>query len=128
MADIKVPPHSQTAEQSVLGAVLLDKDAVVAVVEFLLPEHFYDDKHQLIFKVISDLYQEREPVDVVSVTERLKKNKDKTVGGSQYLTELGTWCHRLMRNITGDWSATLHQKAVNFSCAKLICHLMTAVM
>jgi len=89
MADIKVPPHSQTAEQSVLGAVLLDKDAVVAVVEFLLPEHFYEDKHQLIFKVISDLYQEREPVDVVSVTERLKKNKDlKTVGGSQYLTEL----------------------------------------
>ncbi len=89
MAEAKVPPHSTVAEQSILGAVLLDRDAVVAVVEFLQPRHFYDEKHQKIFECIVELYQEREPVDVVTVTEKLKKKKALTdVGGSAYLTEL----------------------------------------
>ncbi len=85
----KVPPHSDVAEQSVLGAVLIDRDAVVEVVEFLRPEHFYDPRHQRVFQAVVDLYQDREPVDVVSVTERLKKLKTLTeIGGSEYLTEL----------------------------------------
>jgi replicative DNA helicase len=89
MAELKVPPHSEVAEQSVLGALLLDRDAVVAVVEFLRPEHFYGEKHQKIFEVVLDLYQEREPVDVVTVTESLKKNKNlKLIGGAEYLTTL----------------------------------------
>ena len=70
-----MPPHSIEAEKSVLGAVLLDRDAVVAVVEFLRPEHFYEEKHRNIFEVVIDLYQGREPVDVVSVAEGLKKKK-----------------------------------------------------
>ncbi|KKU56389.1 MAG: Primary replicative DNA helicase, partial [Candidatus Amesbacteria bacterium GW2011_GWA2_47_11] len=86
---MKVPPHSENAEQSILGALLLDRDAVVAVVEFLMPEHFYLPKHQKIFETIVDLYQEREPVDVVAVTERLKKKRVLTeVGGAGYLVEL----------------------------------------
>jgi len=89
MAEMKVPPHSTEAEQSILGAVLLDRDAVVSVVEFLKPFHFYEDKHQRIFEVIIELYTEREPVDVVTVVEKLKKKKSLTeVGGSGYLTEL----------------------------------------
>ena len=89
MAGGKVPPHSENAEQSILGALLLDRDAVVAVVEFLMPEHFYLPKHQKIFETIVDLYQEREPVDVVAVTERLKKKRVLTeVGGAGYLVEL----------------------------------------
>ena len=89
MAEVKVPPHSEVAEQSVLGALLLDRDAVVAVVEFLLPEHFYEEKHQKIFEAVVDLYQQREPVDVVTVTDRLKKGKSlKMVGGSEYLATL----------------------------------------
>ncbi len=71
----KVPPHSLETEQSVLGSLLLDRDAVVAVVEFLRPEHFYEEKHGQIFAAVMELYQEREPVDVVTVTERLKKSK-----------------------------------------------------
>ena len=86
---VKIPPHSDTAEESILGALLLDRDAVVAVVEFLRPDHFYNQKHGLIFEAIVELYQEREPVDVVSVTEKLKKNKAlKDIGGSAYLAEL----------------------------------------
>src|SRR3989344_615411 len=88
-ASIKVPPNSIDAEKSVLGACLLDRDAVVEVVEFLRPEHFYEDKHGKIFGAIMDLYQEREPVDVVAVGERLKKAKSLTeVGGQGYLAEL----------------------------------------
>lgn len=89
MADVKVPPHSIEAEKSVLGALLLDRDAVVALVEFLRPEHFYDEKHQKVFAAIIKLYQEREPVDVVTVTDSLKKSKDlKQVGGTEYLSDL----------------------------------------
>ena len=84
-----MPPHSIEAEKSVLGAVLLDRDAVVAVAEFLRPEHFYEEKHRNIFEVVIDLYQGREPVDVVSVAEGLKKKKFLTaVGGQKYLSEL----------------------------------------
>ena len=87
--EMKVPPHSTEMEKSVLGALLLDRDAVVAVVEFLRPEHFYEDKHQNIFSAIIDLYQEREPVDVVTVIQRLRKQKDlKEIGGAEYLAEL----------------------------------------
>lgn len=86
---MKVPPHSLAAEQSVLGAVMMDKEAVVNVSEFLRPEQFYEEKHQRIFEAILDLYQEREPIDIVSVSERLKKKKHLTeVGGTAYLSDL----------------------------------------
>ena len=89
MAEVKVPPHSETAEKSVLGALMIDRDAVVAVAEFLRPEHFYNEKHQKIFESALALYQDREPVDVVSVGERLKKIRSLTeVGGTAYLGEL----------------------------------------
>lgn len=86
---VRVPPHSIDAEVSVLGALLLDKDAVVDVAEFLRPEHFYDDKHKEIYEAILGLYEERVPIDVLTVSERLKKKKSiKNVGGTTYLQEL----------------------------------------
>ncbi len=87
--DIKTSPHSVDAEQSVLGALLLDKDAVIAVSEFLSPDDFYDDRHKKIFEAMLSLYEERVPVDVLTVTERLKKRKDlKIIGGASYLTDI----------------------------------------
>lgn len=90
MADnIKVPPHSEEAEVSVLGSILIDQDAIVTVAEFLRPEHFYFESHSLIFKAILDLYEERSPIDMVTLTDKLKKNKDLTkVGGTAYLAEM----------------------------------------
>lgn len=92
MADInnlRVPPHSAEAEASVLGALLLDKDAVIAVAEFLLPEDFYDERHKDIYEAILSLYEERVPVDVLTVSEKLKKQKDlKRIGGASYLTDI----------------------------------------
>ncbi|MBU0619034.1 replicative DNA helicase [Patescibacteria group bacterium] len=89
MAKVRIPPHSQEAEQSVLGALLIDKDAVMETSQLLRPEFFYDEKHRLIFEAIVGLYDERESVDVVTVSEVLKKNRALAkVGGRAYLTNL----------------------------------------
>lgn len=93
MADIqskiRIPPHSQEAEESVLGAMLIDKDAVIAVAEFLLPEDFYDERLRDIYQACLDLYEARTPIDVLTVTERLKKRKNiKNVGSSSFLADL----------------------------------------
>lgn len=86
---IKVPPHSNEAEISVLGALLIDRDAITLVAEFLHPKHFYDERHQEIFECIVGLYEERVPIDVLTVANRLKKRKAlKKVGGNSYLAEL----------------------------------------
>lgn len=90
MADqVRVPPHSSEAESSVLGALLLDKDAIIAVAEFLKGEDFYDERHKQIYEAILSLFEERTPVDVLTVTQRLKKKKAlKNVGGAAYLSQL----------------------------------------
>jgi replicative DNA helicase len=84
-----VPPHDIGAEKSVLGALLIDKDAVVKVVEFLKPKHFYLDAHAKIFQAILSLFEKREPADLITVPSELKKMKAlDNVGGVTYLTEL----------------------------------------
>ena len=89
MAQPKIPPHSLEAEQSVLGAILIDKNAIVAVAGFLRPEHFYDQKHSTIYSAMLSLYEERKPIDILTLTEKLKAAKGyKEVGGGVYLTEL----------------------------------------
>jgi replicative DNA helicase len=86
---LRVPPHSQEAEESVLGAMLIDKDAVIAVAEFLHPEDFYDERLKDIYQACLDLYEARTPIDVLTVTERLKKRKTiKNVGSSSFLADL----------------------------------------
>lgn len=89
MAELKVPPHNLDAEVSVLGSLLIDKDAVVTVAPILLPDHFYKPAHSMIFDAVLTLYEERDPIDLVTVTDRLKKKKTlKKIGGSSYLASL----------------------------------------
>lgn len=89
MADLKIPPHDDTAEQSVLGAVLIDKDAMIDVAEFLRPDHFYADANASIFSAMLTLYEAHEPLDVVSVTAQLKKDGTlKRIGGTSYVSGL----------------------------------------
>lgn len=89
MANPKVPPHDDIAERSVLGSVLMDKDALIDVIEFLRPEFFYTDTHGQIFSAMLSLYEKHEPVDVVTVASELKKmGKIKQVGGTSYISEL----------------------------------------
>ena len=87
--DPKVPPHDDTAEQSVLGAILIDKDAMIDVAEFLRPEQFYNDRHGFIFAAMIELYESHEPIDVVTVTAQMKKDgRLKDAGGASYVSEL----------------------------------------
>lgn len=89
MVDPKVPPHDETAEQSVLGAVLIDKDAMIDVAEFLRPEHFYSDLHGMIFAAMVALFEAHEPIDMVTLTAALKTAGNlKTIGGATYVSEL----------------------------------------
>jgi len=86
---VRIPPHSSEVEESVLGALLIDRDAVIAVAEFLRPDNFYDERHKKIYECCLALYEERVPIDVLTVAERLKKIKFlKEVGGATYLAEL----------------------------------------
>ena len=88
-SNLRVPPHSLEAEESVIGALLLDKDAVIAIAEFLKAEDFYSDKHKEIYSSVIKLYEERSPIDVLTVSEKLKGKKIlKQIGGSAFLSDL----------------------------------------
>ena len=87
--EARLPPHNLDAERSVLGALLLEENAVVEVAEFLLPEDFYYDKHARIYEAMLNLYEKREPIDLVTVPQELQAFKAlDVVGGVSYLTEL----------------------------------------
>ncbi|HLD96275.1 MAG TPA: replicative DNA helicase [Patescibacteria group bacterium] len=89
MSEPKIPPRDLEAEKSLLGALLIDKDAIIKVVEFLRPEHFYRDAHGDIFEAILSLYEKGEPADLVTVSSALKKRKKlEDAGGDSYLAEL----------------------------------------
>jgi replicative DNA helicase len=82
-------PSNVDAEQAVLGALLLDPDAIGRVAAFLRPHDFYLEKHAWIYEAILDLHEQREPIDFLSVVSRLEqREKLTTVGGSAYLTTL----------------------------------------
>jgi replicative DNA helicase len=86
---LKVPPHSIEAEQSVLGGVLLDKDAWLKVAERLRAEDFYRNDHRLIFEAISALDSEGKPFDIVTVAEWLENHRRlEEAGGLPYLAAL----------------------------------------
>jgi len=89
MIEPKLPPHDIEAEKSVLAAILIDPDAIVKVTEHLEPESFYQPKYQVIFEAMRDLYEKREPIDVVTLTAQLKKKKELSkAGGATELAEL----------------------------------------
>ncbi len=89
MATQKVPPHSDEAEKSVLGSILLDRDAIVQVSEFLRSEHFYQTKHGDIYSAMIKLFEGREPIDLVTLPQKLKSMKLlERVGGVTYISTL----------------------------------------
>lgn len=85
----KVPPQNTEAEQSVIGAMLLDKEAVINVAGWLLAEHFYEQRHSIIFENIIEIFEQGLPIDMVTLSDRLKgKGVLSKVGGRAYLTDL----------------------------------------
>lgn len=85
----RLPPQNLEAEVSLLGSLMLDKDAILKVADFLSSQDFYRDHHQTIYNVIQGLFEKGEPVDLLSVSSRLKEQgKFEEIGGHAYLTEL----------------------------------------
>lgn len=86
---LRVPPHNLEAEASVLGSLMLDKDAVIKIADLLKIGDFYKDDHNLIYETMLALYEEREPIDVLSLSNKLEeKGQLERVGGSSYLASL----------------------------------------
>ncbi|MCL5795232.1 MAG: replicative DNA helicase, partial [Patescibacteria group bacterium] len=86
---LKLPPQNLEAEQSVLGSVLLDKDAIIRIGDTLAPEDFYDDRHAQIYSSMLELFDKRRPIDVVTLTDHLQSKKLLSdLGGASYLTTL----------------------------------------
>lgn len=87
----RLPPHNLEAEQSVLGSLLIDRDAIIRVAAFLRPEDFYAAANALIYEAILDLYNRREPTDFITLSDELQRrgNYDQA-GGLSYLSSLLT--------------------------------------
>ena len=85
----KVPPQAVDIEEAVLGAILMEKDAVITVLDILKPESFYKDAHQKIYNAIVELSTKEKPIDILTVTEELRSNDElESVGGPFYITQL----------------------------------------
>ncbi len=88
---IDAPPHSPEAERTVLGALLLDPEAIVKVSDFLKPEDFYDPTYRMVFQAIFDLYLKHEPIDFITVSTKLADNERlQAIGGSAFLAQLAS--------------------------------------
>lgn len=89
MIEERVPPQNIEAEQAVLGAMLIDKEAIAKATELLSADDFYREAHRVIFSAMLELYNKNEAVDMVTVTEILKRdNKLEDIGGIAYITSL----------------------------------------
>ncbi|MBL4624980.1 MAG: replicative DNA helicase [Flavobacteriales bacterium] len=85
----KLPPQAVDLEEAVLGALMLEKEAVNDVIDILQPNSFYKETHQKIFEGIQKLFQDSEPIDILTVTEKLRKSGDLDfVGGPYYISQL----------------------------------------
>ncbi|NBB74938.1 MAG: replicative DNA helicase [Bacteroidetes bacterium] len=87
----RVPPQATDVEMSVLGAMLIEREAIPKAIEILPPEAFYSSKHQNIYMAILSLFERGNPVDLVTLTDELKRRDElESIGGPYYLTELTT--------------------------------------
>ncbi|GAC1483166.1 MAG: replicative DNA helicase [Candidatus Saccharimonadales bacterium] len=85
----KIPPQNSEAEASLLGAILIDADAIVKVADSIGPDDFYEDRHKRIYEAMRQLYEKHSPVDVLTLSDQLKGTGFlEMVGGPPYLTEL----------------------------------------
>ena len=86
---LRIPPHSLEAEKSTLGALLIDKDSIIKIADFLQPEDFYHDKHAIIYRTAMELFEKRNPIDVLTMTSLLEDKKElDLIGGASYIAEL----------------------------------------
>lgn len=87
----KIPPQNIEAEQSLLGSLLIDKDAIIRVADLVLPEDFYSDKHKMTYEAMLELFRKHEPIDLLTLANRLEeKGQLAEIGGRSYIASLST--------------------------------------
>jgi len=85
----RVPPQNIEAEQSVIGAILLENDVLPVVMEYLTPDDFYKDAHRKIYSAMLELFEKNEPIDLITLTEQLRRREElEVVGGASYLSSI----------------------------------------
>jgi len=88
----KLPPQNLEAEQSFLGCLLIDKDSIIKIADQINENDFYKDSHKILYETIKELYSKHEPIDILSLTNRLEeKNKLENIGGRTYLAHLSNF-------------------------------------
>src|SRR5438045_6400013 len=85
MNKLKTPPHNEEAEQSVLGSILINSEAINVVSALLAPDDFYNATNGMIYEAMLLLYESRKPIDVITLTAQLKKKKQYENVGQAYL-------------------------------------------
>ncbi len=88
MAKLRSLPQNEDAEKSVLGAILIDKDAISIVSEYLSSSHFYNETNAAIYDAMLALHDERSPIDLLTISALLKKRKQQSILDASYVTEL----------------------------------------
>jgi len=89
LGEARLPPQNIEAEMSVLGSLMLDKDAIIKIADLVHPDDFYKDANRLIYETMLELFEDREPIDLLSLSNKLEeKKKLEDVGGAGYLTDL----------------------------------------
>src|SRR3989338_338722 len=108
---LRLPPQNIEAEQSLLGSLLIDKEAMIKVADLIRPEDFYKEIHGMIFEAMQDLFSKHEPIDILSAANRLEEKKQiETVGGRGYLMQLS---NAVPTSSHADhYASIIHKKAV----------------
>ena len=107
----RMPPHNLDAEQSVLGALMLDKDAIVRIADLLAAADFYKAAHATIYETAIELYEKHEPIDVLSLANRLEEKKRLSdIGGAAYLASLANMVPSASNIV--HYASLIHKKAV----------------
>ena len=87
--DVRIPPQSIDSEKAVLGSIMLRKEAMHEIEDLIIPDSFYVEKHKIIFRAMLDLSMKNEPIDMLSLSQKLREQKlINSIGGSQYLAEI----------------------------------------
>src|SRR3990167_6454229 len=85
----KIPPHSREAEMAVLGSIMIDRNAMMRVLDTLSPDDFYFSEHGIIYRAMMDLFEKSAPLDILSVQGILsERDKLEQIGNASYLTAL----------------------------------------
>lgn len=89
--ELRIVPHNTEAEESVLGCLLIDKNAIVKIADWVEPEDFYHHNNAVVYEAMMELYAKGDPIDILSVINHLKEKKElKNIGGRQTITYLAT--------------------------------------